>query len=78
MRAMRIATLHVLVGGLLAMSCASAKRDEPQRAAHEVVSGGARIRGGGVRMDVQIGRPSAQRTMKAKNVAAHPAAVVTP
>lgn len=59
MRAMRAAIALVFL-----VACASAEKDEkagkplPTR---EVVSGGATVRGGGIRMDVQIGRPFAQK-----------------
>lgn len=75
---MRIVTLSVLVAGLLGASCASARREDPPRPAREIVSGGARLRGGGVRMDVQIGRPFRQSPAPAGRVVVKPAAVVTP
>jgi hypothetical protein len=77
MRLMRVAILGVLVVGLVS-SCASAKTEEAPRPAREIVSGGARIRGGGVQMDVQVGRTFTQRPMKAGRVQARPAAVVAP
>ncbi len=59
-------------------ACASA--DKPVggdktaiRPAHEVVSGGARIRGGNIRMDVTVGGPVAPHAPTAR-----PAGVVTP
>jgi|MudIll2142460700_1097286.scaffolds.fasta_scaffold81721_2 hypothetical protein len=79
MRAMRITLGHlVIVVGLAA--CASAKEDDkaskptPSR---EVVTGGASIRGGGVRMDVQVGRPFAQKPTRSTDATAKPNAVVT-
>jgi hypothetical protein len=51
---------------------------EAQRPAREIVSGGARLRGGGVRMDVQVGRTFTQRPVRANGTAARSAAVVTP
>ena len=75
---MRIGILGVLVVGVVVSACASAKTEAPPRPASEVVSGGARIRGGGVRMDVQVGRTFTQRPMKGGRVKAAPAAVVTP
>jgi hypothetical protein len=79
MRAMRITLGHlVIVVGLV--GCASAERDEkaakpiPSR---EVVSGGASIRGGGIRMDVQIGRPFAQTPTRSTDATAKSGAVVT-
>lgn len=78
MRAMRITLGHlVIVVGLL--GCASAEKDDkaakptPSR---EIVSGGASIRGGGIRMDVQVGRPFAQKPTRSPNVTAKPGAVV--
>jgi hypothetical protein len=77
MPVMRIATLCALVAGL-GSGCASAKTEEAPRPAQEIVSGGARIRGGGVRMDVQVGRTLTPRPVRAPGVTAKPAAVVTP
>jgi hypothetical protein len=69
-----------MVVALLAMSCASANKDADQavKPAREIVSGGARIRGGGIRMDVQVGRAFAQPSVRNATVVAKPAAVVTP
>lgn len=50
----------------------------PVRPVRELVSGGARLRGGTFRMDVQIGRPLAHVPVRAGDVSARPAAVVTP
>lgn len=46
---------YLVIAALLA-SCASADRAERPRSTREVVTGAARIRGGGFRMDVQVGR----------------------
>jgi hypothetical protein len=69
----------VVVGALLA-SCASADKGEEVSAkpAKEVAAAGARIRGGGIRMDVQIGRTLAKTPAKAGSVKVAPNAVVTP
>jgi hypothetical protein len=78
MRAMRISIGHVVI--VLALSaCASAEQDSRSKPkpAKEVVSGGASIRGGGIRMDVQVGRPFAQRPTRTTEATAKPAAVVT-
>jgi hypothetical protein len=77
---MRFSRPFVVVVACLAGSCASATPgDKPApQPAHEIVSGGARVRGGGVRMDVQIGRPLANRPARSTTVVAKPAAVVTP
>jgi len=74
---MRVVILGVLIAGL-ASACAAAKTEEGSRPAREIASGGARIRGGGIRMDVQVGRTFTQRPMKANGVKARAAAVVTP
>ena len=79
MRAMRISIGCVMVAALLAGSCASAKEDAaPATPVKEVVSGGATVRGGGFRMDVQIGRPFTQPPVRANNVVVEPNAAVTP
>lgn len=79
MRAMRNSIGRVMVAALLAASCASAKEEAaPATPVKEVVSGGATVRGGGFRMDVQIGRPFAQRPVRANGIVAKPNAVVTP
>jgi hypothetical protein len=60
-------------------ACASAKDEAPAPApAREIASGGARLRGGGIRMDVQIGRPLASRPTRTDKIVAKPNAVVTP
>jgi hypothetical protein len=60
-------------------ACASAKETEaPAKPAQEVVPGAARLRGGGVRMDVEVGRTFTQRPIKGGNVIAKPAAPVVP
>jgi hypothetical protein len=63
----------------LVSACASAeKEDKSKRAvpAREVVSGGATVRGGGIRMDVQVGRPFVQKPTRSTDVTAKPGAVV--
>jgi len=61
-----------------AAACASAKETEvPAKPAQEVVPGAARLRGGGVRMDVEVGRTFTQRPIKGGNVTVKPAAAVT-
>ena len=78
MRAMRLTLGHlVIVVGLV--SCASAEKDNktskptPSR---EVVSGGATVRGGGIRMDVQVGRPFAQTPTRSSDATAKSGAAV--
>jgi hypothetical protein len=78
MRAMRIRLGVVLV--LLVSACATANKDDkkaPPTPAREVVSGGATVRGGGIRMDVQIGRPFVQTPTRSTDTVAKPNAVVT-
>jgi hypothetical protein len=80
MRAMRRTLGHVVIGLVLA-ACASAEQDQKATKpapAREVVSGGASVRGGGIRMDVQVGRPFAQKPTRSATTTAKPAAVVTP
>jgi hypothetical protein len=78
MRAMSLLGRFVLVGGLLT-SCASADKTEaPPRPNHEVATGGAQLRGGRFRMDVQIGRGLTKRPGVAGSIAVTPNAVVTP
>ena len=69
----------MVVGALLA-SCASADKngEVPAKPAKEVAAAGARIHGGGIRMDVQIGRSLARTPAKAGTVKLTPNAVVTP
>jgi hypothetical protein len=58
-------------------ACASAKESEaPAKPAQEIVPGAARLRGGGIRMDVEIGRTFTQRPIKNGSVTAKPAAPV--
>jgi hypothetical protein len=59
-------------------ACASAETEAPLTPVKEVVSGGARVRGGGMRMDVQVGRTFAQKPASNGAVTAKPNAVVTP
>jgi hypothetical protein len=58
-------------------ACASAGDPEPAaRPAQEVVPGAARLRGGGVRMDVEVGRTFTQRPIKNATTTARSAAPV--
>ncbi len=69
----------LVVVTLVVGACASAGDPEtPARPAKEVVPGAARLRGGGVRMDVEVGRQFTQRPIKNAVVTARPAAPVTP
>lgn len=59
-------------------ACASAKESEAPKPAQEIVPGAARLRGGGIRMDVEVGRTFTQRPIRTKGggVIAKPAAPV--
>ena len=71
--------LRIVVVAALFAACASAQTEENQaRPVKEVVSGGARIRGGGMRMDVQVGRTFTQKPTTNGAITAKPNAVVTP
>jgi hypothetical protein len=60
-------------------ACASAdKGGAPPTPTKEVAAGGARIRGGGVRMDVQLGRAQPKKPIKNGAVTIKPNATVTP
>jgi hypothetical protein len=78
MRPMRLSRLLIIA--VVCTSCASANTDgsEPAKPVKEIVSGGARIRGGGIRMDVQVGRAFTQKPIKNATTTAKANAVVTP
>ena len=57
--------------------CASAKT-ERARPANEVVSGGARVRGGGITMDVQVGHAVGRTPTHGGGTTLKPGAVVNP
>lgn len=66
-------------------ACASAKSDSPSgkpAATHEVVSGGARLKGGGYRMDAVVGQAFVQTPVKGgagkAAITARPASTVIP
>ena len=69
----------LLVGVFLA-SCASAdKSGAPPKPTREVGgSGAAQLRGGGIRMDVQLGRGLTNRAGKAGGIVVTPHAAVAP
>ena len=73
---MRSLGLSILVCALSA--CASAKSPDAPTPVHDVVSGAARIRGGGMRMDVLVGEAFHQPVLKGNGKTAKPATVVTP
>jgi hypothetical protein len=57
-------------------ACASAKSDGPTpKPAHEVVSGGARVKGGKYRMDVQVGQGIAPQPVSNGSATLHDAVV---
>lgn len=61
--------------------CASAGEDKPQpaaRPAKEIVAGSARVRGGGMRMDVQVGGAFGKRAVRGGTTVVTPTSVVTP
>ncbi|CAN5923150.1 hypothetical protein BH11MYX3_BH11MYX3_38090 [soil metagenome] len=70
----------MVAGVFLAFAaCASADKEQgPATPAAELSVGGARIRGGGIRMDVQVGRSLTRKPGKAGAVVVTPNAVVTP
>ncbi|HEU0035087.1 MAG TPA: hypothetical protein VFQ53_30885 [Kofleriaceae bacterium] len=71
----------MVVVAVVATACASASDKDTTRAqkpAREIVSGGARIRGGGIRMDVQVGRAFVQTPSDNGKTTATSGAVVTP
>lgn len=71
--------LGLLFLGALVTSCAEAEGDKKRTApVREVAAGAARIRGGKIRMDVQVGRVQATRAGKAGATAVVPNAAVTP
>lgn len=73
-----IGSLCLLVAGLAACGDNLPPREAPPSPASEIVSGGARLRGGRVRMDVQVGRTFTQNPVRGNGTVAKPAAVVTP
>ncbi len=80
MRAMSFFGRSVVVVVMVLMaSCASAdKNGDPPRPTREVNAGGAQLRGGGIRMEVQLGRGLTKRPGKAGAVVIKPHAVVIP
>ena len=78
MRAMRPVTWFLVVVALCA-SCASAEKDAgSSRPAQELAVGAARLHGGTIRMDVQLGRPLPKRAAKAGTVTMTPNTPVVP
>jgi hypothetical protein len=75
---MRLFARIVIIGALLA-SCASADKEGGSATpVKETAAAGARIRGGGIRMDVQVGRHLTVKPGKAGATVVAPNAVVTP
>ena len=73
MRTLFLATVFVALS-----TCAVPPATDASRPAQEVVSGGGRVRGNGIRMDVSIGGPLAAKTMKNGAVLVQPNKAVTP
>lgn len=74
----RLVVLVVALGAALG-ACASAdKAEAPPRPTAELAVGAKQLRGGGIRMDVQVGRSLTRRAGKAGAVVVTPHAVVTP
>lgn len=68
-----------MVVGALLCACASADKNEGRaRPVKEIAVGGARIHGGGIRMDVQVGRTLATTPGTAGSTDVAPNAVVQP
>lgn len=65
---------------VLVAACASAESEKtpPPTPTKEIAAGGARLRGGGLRMDVQIGRALPRQPVKNATTIAKPTATVTP
>lgn len=71
--------VRILIVGALVASCASAETDNgPATPGKETSVASGRIRGGGMRMDVQVGRTQVAKPGKAGAIKMTPNAVVTP
>lgn len=71
--------VRILIVGTLVASCASAESDKgPATPAKETSVAAGRIRGGGMRMDVQIGRSQIAKPGKAGATKVTPNAAVVP
>ncbi len=68
----------VFVATLVLAACASADDKPPPVPSKELTSGAATLRGGGFRMDAQLGRGQPRRTTSGGTVVVKPHAVVTP
>lgn len=73
MRTLFFATVFAVLN-----TCAVPPATDTSRPAQEVVSGGGRVRGNGIRMDISIGGPLAATTVKNGTVLARPNKAVTP
>ena len=67
----------VIIGALLG-SCATADKAPVPKPTRELASGAAQIRGGGIRMDVQIGRGLTNKVGSIGRIRVSPHATVTP
>ncbi|MFN0252440.1 MAG: hypothetical protein ACKV2T_36525 [Kofleriaceae bacterium] len=76
---MRLGSWVVIVAFALG-ACASADTDgsSATKPTKEVAAGGAQLRGGGIRMDVQVGRAQPKKPVKNGAVKATPHGTVTP
>ncbi len=76
---MRLGT-WVVTAALALGACASADNggSSATRPNKEVAAGGAQLRGGGIRMDVQVGRALPKKPTKNSTVTITPNATVTP
>ena len=71
--------VRILIVGSLLASCASAENEQgPATPGKEMSVAAGRIRGGGMRMDVQVGRTQIAKPGKAGAVKVTPNAVVVP
>lgn len=70
----------VVVAALALGACASADNggSSATKPNKEVTAGGAQLRGGGIRMDVQVGRALPKKPTKNGTVKVSPNSVVTP
>lgn len=76
---MRLGSL-VVAAALALGACASAESggSSATKPNKEISAGGARLRGGGIRMDVQVGRAQPKKPAKGGAVTITPNATVTP
>lgn len=70
----------VVIAALACGACASAESggSSATKPNKEVAAGGARLRGGGIRMDVQLGRAQPKKPVRGGAVTVTPHTTVTP